>query len=98
MLIFLSFQGTVSNDKIQGTFLKKDDPRILALMQQAELLSSLAVKVNMENTDQSLENAWKVRNSRGRVSCHFVVLFVGSSIARKLLEFLGTLDRYSLSV
>ncbi|KAF7112315.1 hypothetical protein RHSIM_RhsimUnG0242100 [Rhododendron simsii] len=52
--------GTVSNDKIQGTFLKKDDPRILALMQQAELLSSLAVKVNMENTDQSLENAWKV--------------------------------------
>jgi myb proto-oncogene protein len=52
--------GTASNDKIQGTFLKKDDPRILALMQQAELLSSLAVKVNTENTDQSLENAWKV--------------------------------------
>ncbi|GFY88431.1 duplicated homeodomain-like superfamily protein [Actinidia rufa] len=49
-----------SNNKIQGTFLKKDDPRILALMQQAELLSSLAVKVNTENTNQSLENAWKV--------------------------------------
>uniref|UniRef100_A0A5B7B1D9 Uncharacterized protein n=2 Tax=Davidia involucrata TaxID=16924 RepID=A0A5B7B1D9_DAVIN len=29
-------------------------------MQQAELLSSLAVKVNTENSDQSLENAWKV--------------------------------------
>lgn len=32
-------------------------------MQQAELLSSLALKVNTENTDQSLENAWKVRNN-----------------------------------
>ncbi|KAL3511153.1 hypothetical protein ACH5RR_030554 [Cinchona calisaya] len=48
------------NSKIQGTFLKKDDPKVLALMQQAELLSSLAAKVNSENTDQSLENAWKV--------------------------------------
>ncbi|XAR56028.1 hypothetical protein NMG60_11036309 [Bertholletia excelsa] len=46
--------------KIQGTFLKKDDPKIVALMQQAELLSSLAIKVNTEDTDQSLENAWKV--------------------------------------
>ncbi|KAK9276895.1 hypothetical protein L1049_006432 [Liquidambar formosana] len=48
------------NNKIQGTFLKKDDPKITALIQQAELLSSLALKVNTENTDQSLENAWKV--------------------------------------
>ncbi|XP_059448528.1 transcription factor MYB124 isoform X1 [Corylus avellana] len=53
-------KNAVQNDKIQGTFLKKDDPKITALMQQAELLSSLAVKVNTENTDQSLENAWKV--------------------------------------
>ncbi|CAN1349067.1 hypothetical protein LINPERPRIM_LOCUS41692 [Linum perenne] len=29
-------------------------------MQQAELLSTLALKVNAENTDQSLEHAWKV--------------------------------------
>ncbi|XVF09624.1 hypothetical protein REPUB_Repub07fG0109900 [Reevesia pubescens] len=29
-------------------------------MQQAELLSSLALKVNTDNTEQSLENAWKV--------------------------------------
>ncbi|KAK7274779.1 hypothetical protein RIF29_15878 [Crotalaria pallida] len=48
------------NNKIQGTFLKKDDPRISALMQQAELLSSLAQKVDAENMDQSLESAWKV--------------------------------------
>jgi hypothetical protein len=32
-------------------------------MQQADLLSSLALKVNTENTDQSLENAWKVRHN-----------------------------------
>ncbi|KAJ6430003.1 hypothetical protein OIU84_021421 [Salix udensis] len=50
----------VQNSRIQGTFLKKDDPKITALMQQAELLSSLASKVSEENTDQSLENAWKV--------------------------------------
>ncbi|CAN1349064.1 Transcription factor MYB124 [Linum perenne] len=46
--------------KTQRTFLKKDDPKISALMQQAELLSTLALKVNAENTDQSLEHAWKV--------------------------------------
>lgn len=49
----------VSNNKIQGSFLKRDDPKITALLQQAELLSSLAEKVNSENTKQSLEDAWK---------------------------------------
>ncbi|KAK3025370.1 hypothetical protein RJ639_044910 [Escallonia herrerae] len=49
-----------SDNMLQGTYLKKDDPKIIALMQQAELLSSLALKVNTEKTDQSLENAWKV--------------------------------------
>ncbi|CAI9768014.1 unnamed protein product [Fraxinus pennsylvanica] len=49
-----------ANNKTHGTFIKKDDPKMLALMQQAELLSSLAIKVNSENTDQSLENAWKI--------------------------------------
>ncbi|KAF2302401.1 hypothetical protein GH714_036197 [Hevea brasiliensis] len=48
------------NSKIQGTFLRKDDPKITALMQQAQLLSSLALKVDTENTDKSLETAWKV--------------------------------------
>ncbi|KAL9270706.1 Transcription factor MYB124-like protein [Drosera capensis] len=47
-------------EKIEGVFLKKDDPKIAALIQQAELLSSLAVKVNAENSEQSLESAWKV--------------------------------------
>ncbi|KAI7748383.1 hypothetical protein M8C21_034021 [Ambrosia artemisiifolia] len=42
-----------------GTFLKKDDPKIIALLQQAELLSSLAHKVNTEKTDESYENACK---------------------------------------
>lgn len=49
-----------ANDKSRGTFLKKDDPKVLALMQQAELLSSLAIKVNSEKTEQSLESAWMV--------------------------------------
>ncbi|XP_010554322.1 PREDICTED: pre-mRNA-splicing factor CEF1-like isoform X2 [Tarenaya hassleriana] len=44
----------------ERVFLKKDDPMVTALMQQAELLSSLAQKVNADNTDQSMENAWKV--------------------------------------
>lgn len=47
-------------NKFEGSFLKKDDPKITALMKQAELLSSLAMKVNTDNTDQSLENAGKV--------------------------------------
>ncbi|KAK9707272.1 hypothetical protein RND81_07G185500 [Saponaria officinalis] len=51
---------TINDDKkTEGTFLRKDDPRVAALVQQAELLSSLAVKVNMDNTEQSLEHAWK---------------------------------------
>ncbi|PRQ40819.1 putative transcription factor MYB-HB-like family [Rosa chinensis] len=53
-------RDAAQTNKFQGSFLKKDDPKITALMQQAELLSSLAMKVNTDNTDQSLENAWKV--------------------------------------
>ncbi|CAA7043841.1 unnamed protein product [Microthlaspi erraticum] len=45
----------------QEVFLKKDDPKVTtSLMQQAELLTSLAQKVNADNTEQSMENAWKV--------------------------------------
>ncbi|XP_074296020.1 transcription factor MYB88-like isoform X2 [Silene latifolia] len=49
-----------ASGKTEGTFLGKDDPNVAALVQQAELLSSLAVKVNMDTTEQSLENAWKI--------------------------------------
>ncbi|XP_054808950.1 transcription factor MYB88-like isoform X2 [Prosopis cineraria] len=48
------------NCKTQGTFLKEDDPKISVIMQQAELLSSLALKVNTDDVGQSLEDAWKV--------------------------------------
>ncbi|KAL0737473.1 hypothetical protein Bca4012_013683 [Brassica carinata] len=44
----------------QEVFLKKEDPKATCLMQQAELLSSLAQRVNADNTEQSMENAWKV--------------------------------------
>lgn len=43
--------------------MRKDDPRVAALMEQAKLLSSLAIRVNAESTEESLENAWKVRSS-----------------------------------
>ncbi|CAN0923731.1 Transcription factor MYB124 [Linum grandiflorum] len=50
-----------AQSKTDGTFIKKDDPKLSALVQQAELLSTLASKVNSEeNTDQNLEHAWKV--------------------------------------
>lgn len=54
------FIFSAENIKTEGSFLKKDDPKVLALMQQAELLSSLAVKVNNEKTNQSLDSAWMV--------------------------------------
>lgn len=46
---------------VEGTFFKKDDPKIVALMQQAELLNSLALEVNTEKTDLRFKNAWKVK-------------------------------------
>lgn len=52
--------SNVNESDGEGMFLKKDDPKVTALMQQAELLSSLAQKVNADNTEQSMENAWKV--------------------------------------
>ncbi|KAL1330091.1 hypothetical protein AAHE18_12G087600 [Arachis hypogaea] len=54
------FSSSAQNNKTQGTFLKRDDPKIDALMQQAELLSSLAQNIDTEDIDQSLENTWKV--------------------------------------
>lgn len=60
-MILVYHDSAAQNYKIQGTFLKKDYPKISALMQQAELLSSLALKVDAGNMDQSFENAWKVR-------------------------------------
>ncbi|KAL9325378.1 hypothetical protein ACSQ67_006023 [Phaseolus vulgaris] len=52
--------NSAQDNQIQGTFLKRDDPKRSVLMEQAELLSSLALKVDTENMDQSLEHTWKV--------------------------------------
>ncbi|XP_064985358.1 transcription factor MYB124-like isoform X1 [Musa acuminata AAA Group] len=49
----------VSNKDNQGTFIRRDDPKLTALLQQAELLTSLSKKVNAENTNQSFDEAWK---------------------------------------
>ncbi|KAF7809156.1 transcription factor MYB88 [Senna tora] len=51
---------TDQNCKTQVTFLEEDDPKFSVLMQQAELLSSLALEVHTDDVDQSLEDAWKV--------------------------------------
>ncbi|KAL1804359.1 hypothetical protein ACET3Z_033006 [Daucus carota] len=58
--ILRDLETQASTDLIQGIYLKKDDPKIIALMQQAELLSSLALKFDAENKDQSIDNAWKI--------------------------------------
>ncbi|KAG6475206.1 transcription factor MYB124-like [Zingiber officinale] len=52
-------QSSASNKVSQATFLGRDDPKLTALLQQAELLTSLSKKVNAENTNQSLDEAWK---------------------------------------
>lgn len=44
---------------VQSTFLRRDDPKLTVLLQQAELLSSLAVKAYSENRNHSLQDAWK---------------------------------------
>ncbi|KAG6536662.1 hypothetical protein ZIOFF_001722 [Zingiber officinale] len=53
-------QSSASNKVSQATFLGRDDPKLTALLQQAELLTNLSKKVNAENTNQSLDEAWKV--------------------------------------
>ncbi|KAL0917018.1 hypothetical protein M5K25_012057 [Dendrobium thyrsiflorum] len=50
---------TIANCEVQGNFLRRDDPKLTALLQQAELLSSLAVKAYSENKNQSLNDSWK---------------------------------------
>lgn len=68
---FISLTQAAQGNKSQGSFIKKDDPKVAALTQQAELLSSLALTVNSENTDQSLENAWKVSNIMATLSINY---------------------------
>ncbi|KAK1261163.1 Myb-related protein 3R-1 [Acorus gramineus] len=59
----MSRSKAVMNDgainKGQSTFLKRDDPKITALIQQADFLSNLSIKINSEDSNHSLENAWK---------------------------------------
>uniref|UniRef100_A0A0D9X1Q2 Uncharacterized protein n=1 Tax=Leersia perrieri TaxID=77586 RepID=A0A0D9X1Q2_9ORYZ len=43
--------------KHEGNFLNKDDPKIATLLQRADLLCSLATKINTENT--SMDEAWQ---------------------------------------
>ncbi|KAK1308161.1 Myb-related protein 3R-1 [Acorus calamus] len=56
-LCLIKETGAINKD--QSTFLRRDDPKITALIQQADFLSNLAIKVNSEDSNHSLENAWK---------------------------------------
>ncbi|CAH9090130.1 unnamed protein product [Cuscuta epithymum] len=57
-----AYQTGFSNNKNEGTFLKKDDPKMMALMKQEELLNSMALKANShESTFQkNLESSCQV--------------------------------------
>lgn len=50
----------ISGVKREGNFLKKDDPKVATLLQQADLLCSLATKIKSDNTSQSMDEAWQV--------------------------------------
>ncbi|OQU90308.1 transcription factor MYB124 isoform X2 [Sorghum bicolor] len=45
--------------KREGNFLNKDDPKVATLLQQADLLCSLATKIKSDNTSQSMDEAWQ---------------------------------------
>ncbi|CAL5061483.1 unnamed protein product [Urochloa decumbens] len=45
--------------KPKGNFMKKDDPKVAILLQQADLLCSLATKIKTEDTSQSMDEAWQ---------------------------------------
>lgn len=40
--------------------MKKDDPKVAILLQQADLLCSLATKIKTDDTSQSMDEAWQV--------------------------------------
>jgi myb proto-oncogene protein len=81
------------SDKTQGTFLKKDDTKVAALMQQAELLTLLAMKVNAENTEESLENAWKVlQEFLNRSKENAILSYKTPDLDLQFEEFRGLMD------
>ncbi|OEL13752.1 hypothetical protein BAE44_0025231 [Dichanthelium oligosanthes] len=45
--------------KQEGNFMNKDDPKVAILLQQADLLCSLATKIKTEDTSQSMDEAWQ---------------------------------------
>lgn len=50
----------ISGVKREGNFLNKDDPKVATLLQQADLLCSLATKIKSDNTSQCMDEAWQV--------------------------------------
>jgi hypothetical protein len=52
--------SNISGEKDEGNFLNKDGSKVATLLQQADLLSSLAAKIKTENTSQNMDEAWQV--------------------------------------
>ncbi|KAJ1291998.1 hypothetical protein BS78_02G359400 [Paspalum vaginatum] len=52
-------QHLIPGVKPEGNFLNKDDPKVATLLQQADLLCSLATKIKSDNTSQSMDEAWQ---------------------------------------
>ncbi|KAH9610312.1 hypothetical protein KSS87_007346 [Heliosperma pusillum] len=89
-----------ANEKTEGTFLRNDDLKVVDLVQQAELLSSLASKVNMDTTEQSLENAWEIlqnffgKNKEGdKFKCRISDVEMQLEDFRDLMEELSSSNR-----
>ncbi|KAL6657552.1 hypothetical protein ACP70R_005332 [Stipagrostis hirtigluma subsp. patula] len=53
------FGAKQNSVKQEGSFLSKGDPKVATLLQQADLLCSLATKIKTENTSQSMDEAWQ---------------------------------------
>lgn len=52
--------------------MKKDDPKVAILLQQADLLCSLATKIKTDDTSQSMDEAWQVWVATS--TCYFLVI------------------------
>ncbi|XP_042380165.1 transcription factor MYB88-like [Zingiber officinale] len=85
-------QSSASNKVSQATFLGRDDPKLTSLLQQAKLLTTLSKKVNAENTNQSLDEAWKELQE-------YLIQTEDSGLLRKrIANFVIRLLKYQMSV
>lgn len=54
--------------------MNKDDPKVAILLQQADLLCSLATKIKTDDTSQSMDEAWQVWGATPTCYCEVLGL------------------------